>query len=254
MATAAYGQIAQTRSRFHFRMALVFIAMAFAGFAPTYWVPVAAGRFGGAPIMHVHGALFFAWTLFYLNQTWLVTSGATANHRRNGMIGAMLFGAMLMIIPVTAINSMWQAERNFGPEGLEAARRFTAVPLMSMLVMAGLFSAAMLNVHRSDIHKRLLLVLNAGMLQAAMGRPFAAMAAANGAVGPPPAIVTLMPAVIVDMLIVAGMVHDKRTTGRVHMAYVVGLGVTVALQIGMVAIASTDGWLAFATWLQHLVR
>jgi hypothetical protein len=43
--------------RFHFRMGIVFVLIAFSGFVPTYWAPVVAGTFAAPPIVHVHGAL-----------------------------------------------------------------------------------------------------------------------------------------------------------------------------------------------------
>ena len=47
---------------FYVGMAGVCVLVAFGGFVPTYWAKLASGTFGGAPILHIHGALFFAWT------------------------------------------------------------------------------------------------------------------------------------------------------------------------------------------------
>ena len=71
----------------------------------------------------------------------------------------------------------------------------------------------------AEVHKRLMLVNTAGILQAAVGRWFVlflAPATAPGvAVSPPPVFVTVMPGLVVDLLIVAGMIYDWRTRGRV---------------------------------------
>src|SRR5207248_1521202 len=66
---------------FYLWMAGVFVLIAFGGFTPTYWARVASGTFHGPPILHIHGALLFSWTLFYLMQTAWIASGHTPTHR-----------------------------------------------------------------------------------------------------------------------------------------------------------------------------
>jgi len=70
------------------------VAVAFLGFAPTYWARVATGSFKAAPIIHLHGLLFSLWTLFFFAQTWLVASGQVMRHRAMGLIGISLATAM----------------------------------------------------------------------------------------------------------------------------------------------------------------
>ena len=70
--------------RFHLRMAVVFVLIAFGGFAPSYWAPVFSGTFHMPPIAHIHGILLFSWTLFYLAQTAWVAAGRTPAHRAWG--------------------------------------------------------------------------------------------------------------------------------------------------------------------------
>jgi hypothetical protein len=48
---------------------------------------VAQGTFRANPIVHIHGLAFFAWTLFFVYQTWLAASGRLARHRAVGLIG-----------------------------------------------------------------------------------------------------------------------------------------------------------------------
>ena len=56
--------IAQSQSGyFYFYMALACMAVAFTGFAPTYWLPLANRSFSASPVVHFHGLLFFAWSL-----------------------------------------------------------------------------------------------------------------------------------------------------------------------------------------------
>jgi hypothetical protein len=253
-AFAASGRAAP-RSRFHLWMALAATFFAFSGFVPTYFAPLAAGRFTGQPIMHFHGMLFFAWTLLFLSQSALVAAGRTPDHRKWGMLGLVLMGMMAVTVPLASINSMHVAE-GISPEAAELARRFTAVPLTGLALMLGLFGVAIANVHRPEVHKRLMLVLMVSMLQAPFSRFVALALTPPGAPpGPPPgAFVSIPGGLAMDLLLVVAMVRDKRMLGHVHSAYVWGLAVVVAQQLLVVPISFSDGWLAFATWLQGLVR
>ena len=91
---------------FYLWMAGVFVLIAFGGFTPTYWAPVAHGAFHGPPILHIHGALLFTWTLFYFMQTAWVASGHTPTHRAWGLAGIALFSVMVCSILVAQITVM----------------------------------------------------------------------------------------------------------------------------------------------------
>ena len=57
---------------FYLMMAGVFALIAFAGFSRTYLRPVLTNRFNGPAILHVHGILFFGWTILLAWQSGLV--------------------------------------------------------------------------------------------------------------------------------------------------------------------------------------
>ena len=82
---------------FYFHMALACTAVAFLGFAPTYWCRSPAERSPPAPVVHFHGLLFFTWSLYFVFQTWLAASGRIARHRTLGMIGVSLATAMTIL-------------------------------------------------------------------------------------------------------------------------------------------------------------
>src|SRR5205823_9516753 len=94
--TVASNSVLRSSERhFYLWMAGVFVLMAFGGFTPTYWAPVASGTFHGPPILHIHGALLFSWTLFYFMQTAWIASGHTPTHRAWGLAGIALFSVMM---------------------------------------------------------------------------------------------------------------------------------------------------------------
>ena len=71
--------------------------VAFAGFAPTYWLQLAPGTFVGSPLLHLHGLLFSAWPLYFLLQTMLAARGRLARHRAWGLLGVSLATAMVFV-------------------------------------------------------------------------------------------------------------------------------------------------------------
>ena len=90
----ASAAVASPAQYFYFYMALACAAVAFLGFAPTYFLPMAKGSLSATPVIHFHGLLFFAWTLFFVFQSWLAASGRIMRHRSIGMIGMSLATAM----------------------------------------------------------------------------------------------------------------------------------------------------------------
>jgi hypothetical protein len=91
---------------FYFYMALSCMAVAFLGFAPTYWLPLASRTFPSLPVIHFHGMLFFTWTLYFAFQTWLAASGQIARHRTVGMIGVSLATAMTIFGCLAAVSAL----------------------------------------------------------------------------------------------------------------------------------------------------
>ncbi len=70
--TVARDSVLRSSERhFYLWMAGVFVLIAFGGFTPTYWAPVARSNFHGPPILHIHGALLSSWTLFYCIDRWM---------------------------------------------------------------------------------------------------------------------------------------------------------------------------------------
>jgi hypothetical protein len=231
-------------------MAGVFAGIAFAGFVQSYWAKVVAGTFDGAPIFHIHGALFFAWIGFYVIQIVLVASGRTSSHRTWGMAGVALFSVMICSAAALGIHSMQVADRlGIG----DRAREFSVVTFTSLALMAGLFTAAVANVRRPEVHKRLMLLVMVALLQPAIGRLFALLLAPAGALGPPPLVSTMLTGLAADTLIVAAIVYDWRVRGRPHSAYVWGGSIILVVQLLRVPIGSSAAWASIAKALQGLM-
>jgi hypothetical protein len=239
-------------SRFYVAMAGVFVAVAFGGFFGTYWLQIARGTFRGGSLLHLHGLLFFAWTLFFLSQALLVANRKLRSHRSWGMLGISLATAMVIFGMAVAIEGT--QERVAAGLG-DAARPFLIVPVSAIVVFAGFVAAAIVNVRRPEWHKRFMIVAMVSVLQAAAGR-FFFLAITGGGPGMRPGLTPPLPvstalggSFLVDLLIVAAMVHDRREHGKVHPAYWWGLCVSLAVQLGRTPFAYTDAWTAAANFL-----
>jgi hypothetical protein len=242
------GVRAESRS-FYVWMAGAFLLVAFGGFTPTYWAKVATGTFHAEPIIHIHGMLLFAWTCFFFVQTALVASGRTLDHRAWGLAGISLFSIMMCSILVGEATVL----KRFEALGQgDAARRFAAVTLCAWPLMAAMFTLAIVNIRKPEVHKRLMLLLMVGIMTPAIARVFLTFFAPPGLAGPPPPFVSIPPGLVADLLLVIAMVHDWRTRGRPHPVYVYGGLALVAELVGAVALSTTAAWMHIAKAFQSL--
>jgi len=236
---------------FYFNMALACVATAFLGFAPTYWLPMARGNVPPMPIVHVHGLLFFTWTLYFTFQTWLAASGQTPRHRALGMIGVSLATAMTIMGFLVAVDSM---KRSAAIGQADAGIAFSIVPLSGILFFAVVFTLAIIANRRPESHKRLMLLASISLLDAAVARWFIVFLAPPGPPGPPPVPVTIAPALVAYLLLVVAIVFDWRREGRPHPVYVYGGLALVAVKLLNWPISVTPAWHALAGGILALAR
>jgi hypothetical protein len=250
-ALAANAAVRSDTRRFYLWTAGIFVLIAFGGFTPTYWARLASGTFHAPPILHVHGFLLFSWTLFYFLQTALVASGRTPSHRAWGLFGIALFSVMICSIIATRV-TLLKLEDAHGVG--EAGRRFSAVALTALPLMIGFFAAAIANVRRPEIHKRLMYVLMASMMTPAIARVFLTLLAPPGVAegGPPPPFVAVPPALVAFLMIIVAIVYDWRTRGRPHKVYIYGGALVLLQTLLVVPISGTQAWMSFAGSLEHL--
>lgn len=236
---------------FYFYMALSCMAVAFLSFAPTYWLPMASGSFPPMPVVHFHGMLFFAWTLYFAFQTWLAASGRTARHRTIGMIGVSLATAMTIAGFLVAVNVM---KRSAAVGQTDAGIAFVIVPLSGILFFAVVFTLAVANTRQPETHKRLMLLAGISILDAAVARWFLTFLAPPGPPGPPPVPVTIAPALVAYLLLVIAIVFDWRTRGRPHPVYIYGGAALLAIKLLNWPISETAAWHSLAGGILALAQ
>lgn len=261
---ASASALVARRPRFYFWMAVAMAATAFIGFVPTFWVPLTQGVPERIVVIAIHALLFFGWTLFLIYQAWLGASGNIARHRDVGLIGVSLATAMIIFGTLAALNA---AQRAITANYAQGGESFMVVPLAGMLSFAVFVVAALVNLRRSEWHKRLMIAATAVILDAAIARlfityvvmggnvpPFQGTAGLAGLPGPPPPVAAVLPPALIGLLfIVAGMVYDRRTRGAVHPAYWWAGGFALAVQLLKIPFSDTALWHGIARWLVSLV-
>jgi hypothetical protein len=144
---------------------------------------------------------------------------------------------------LVAVNAM---KRSAAIGMIDEGIAFAIVPLSGMLFFAVAFALAIGYVRRKEIHKRLMLLAGISLLDAAVARWFLTFLAPSGAVGPPPVFVTIPPAFVAYLLLVAAIVYDWRTNGRPHPVYVYGGLTLVAVKLLNWPLSTTAAWHSFA--------
>lgn len=255
MITAAVESTQPQAGRFYVWMAVTCVLLAFAGFAPTYWLQLVPGTFVGPTLLHIHGLLFSAWTLLLLAQALLVANRRLDLHRAMGLVGISLATAMVVIGLAAAIHTLnLGLAAGYG----DRSRAFLILPVSAISMFAGFFAAAIANIRRPEAHKRLILLATISLLQAAMGRVFFVLVTGGGpglrpGLGPPPPlIIGLVPSLILELLIVAGISYDWRTRGRPHPAWLIGGAIMTAVVLLRGPLGGTTTWLALADSLAHI--
>jgi hypothetical protein len=226
----------QRRDRKFFTfMAIALALTVFVGFAPTFYLKP---FFGGPPLrllVVVHGCVFTAWIAVFVTQAVLVAKGRTDLHRRLGVAGAVIAATLTVVGLMTAISA---AARGVAPPGVPSPLSFFAIPFFAIVMFTIFVGAGLYLRGNSETHKRLMLLGTIEILGAAVARlplPWPPI---------PPVFFALT-----DMFVLAGVIYDVATRGRVHRAYVWGGLLILVSQPLQLIISGTDAWLAFVRWL-----
>ncbi len=235
-------------------MASAFVLVAFAGFAPTYWLQLPAGTFVGSPLLHLHGLLFSAWTLFFLVQTTFAARGRLDRHRAWGLLGISLATAMVLVGFATADQGL----RNRLAAGFgDRARAFHIASTSMIAVFGVLVFAAIATVRRPEVHKRLMLLATIAVLPPPVARLFLAVSVGIGpglrpGLSPPRTVESVLaPSLVADAFILVAVLYDWRHRGRPHPAYLIGGASIVMVQLLRIPISTTQWWYGVADFLAH---
>lgn len=223
--------------------ALYAVLVVFAGFARSYylshWLTPPARTPEITPLLHVHALVFTLWTCLIVVQPVLIARGRVRIHRRLGIAGAGL-AALVWIFGNLAAAEAIKA----GYKGLGDPYAFYAITFFSIQAYGVIIALGIAWRHKAETHKRLMLLSSAAILEAAFGRL------------PLRAIVEGAPFSFYaggDLIILAGMIYDLASRGRVHPVWIWGGGALVASQALRLAIMHTPPWLDFAHAMARLL-
>ena len=143
------------RPTFYFWMILLMAVFVFGGFGMTYLVPMVRGAFPTAPpVVHLHGIVMFSWMVLLIVQPVLVGTKHVALHRSLGTLGiALATAVMFMGATITLLGAMGTREH--------PGANYYNVVYLGIMAVAGfgtLFTLAIRNTRRPEIHRRLILL------------------------------------------------------------------------------------------------
>jgi len=218
-------------------MTVAMLITVLAGFGRTYYFSsVSSSTFELTPALHVHGAAFTTWMLLLVVQSTLISAGRVDLHRQLGVAGGVL-GACMMVLGAYVAVTRFRAGLMVPPPGLPNGV-LLAVALATIVVFPTLFGSALVLRRRTDFHKRLVLLATMELVTAAVARL--------------PGVTPLGPPAffgLTDLFVVALIVYDVRSRGRIHPATLWGGLFLVASQPLRLAIGFSPFWASFASWL-----
>lgn len=166
--------------------------------------------------VHLHAVVFMGWVGFFTLQVILATRGSQALHRRLGWIALAYVPAILASGTATIVRVM---QLGTTPP-MWTPGYFLVMNMMALVGFVALTGAAVAMRRRTDWHRRLMICGMAALLVTPVNRWM-----------PVPvlfAVMSLASSLVILLFPLAGMIRDKRRSGRVHPAWAWGLGALVA--------------------------
>ena len=220
-------------------MAVMMIAVAIAGFAPSIVDP--SRRLGPITLLvALHGGLFFLWLLLFLMQTTLIAAQRADLHRRMGIVAVVL---LVLLVPVSYMVTVQMVRRGFDLSGDQGGGSipffgsiFNFFGIIEFPLLAG---AALAYRRRKEIHKRLMLFANISL----MGPPITHLLGHFGLLSPFTVLAGLA------MFLLSAVAGDYLRARRVHPLTATLAIVLFLFQPVQGIVGSTAAWHHFAAWL-----
>ena len=202
------------RPSFFLWMTLAMCFFVFGGFAMSYIVPMGEGTFPSAPpFVHLHGLIFMSWMLLLVVQAGLVSAGNVKLHRSLGTYliahGSVAICAGLMLQLIATHLAM--------EKGLAPGTDGLYLGLNAFFGFATMFTLAIRNTRRPQIHKRLILFAMLPVLPPGVNRFW------SHALGLEPIPVIPLYLTLWSMA-AAILIHERRRTGRISGYSLFGAG------------------------------
>jgi hypothetical protein len=226
-----------TERRFYSGMAIAILMSVLVGFGRSFFL---SPLFPNHPaptefVFYLHGALFTLWIIIFFAQVSLISRGRTNLHKKIGFASAILVVAMVILGVMGALTA---ASRSTGFVGIPVPPlQFLAVPLFDMIVFPAFIAMAYIRRNNSQSHKRWMVLATLNLITAAIARW--------------PVVSSLGPLAyfgITDLFVVALVLWDFRSQGRIHQVTLWGGLLMIISQPLRLIVSGTSAWMAFATW------
>ncbi|MGU3390100.1 hypothetical protein [Sphingomonas sp. M1A8_2b] len=210
--------VLRNERRFFLVMALVIAATVIFGFTLNAWRM--HWSFLTLPFqVHLHAAIFSSWIVLYAVQNTLIVRGSLALHRGLGVLGAVIATAMVVVGILTTVLAIRDHRVPFFfPPGI-----FLVLDVVGVLGFGMLTASAIALRRQAAWHKRLMLCGTILVMSPAIGRilpmPLLGKFAGLGVFA------------VMALYVIAGMIFDLKSRGRVHPAYWWGAAVLVITQV-----------------------
>jgi hypothetical protein len=206
------------RARYFFvSMAIVFIVLAILGFAPSYQL-VYSAQMTLHWYAHVHGAIMASWLLLFLTQTILAARGNLNFHKQLGLVSVGVGAIMWLSLFVASIRPRLVDP----PPVADVTWDIVLIDVYAITLFATFFIWGVLARRNPAVHKRLLVLATAVLLQAAVDRMvfLPGMSAA-----------IYVRFIYLDLfLIVPLLIYDLVTTRRIHRITMIGTAIFIVAQ------------------------
>ena len=241
--------LAMSDDKFYLWIALACAFVAVGGFSFTYLGPLMTGAFNGPPLLHLHGLLSFAWMILFITQASFISARQNQLHRTAGIFGVALATGMVF----TAVSAGLDSLHNGITAGFaHESREFLYVTLSQISVFALLVISAIVSRPKLDYHKRFMVLATIALLPPATARVLFFFFA-DPEMGSRPGLwlvrpsenavdLTVAAAILANLLMIPAFVHDWRTRGKPHVAYVVAGGLMIFVHVMRGPASRTDLW------------
>ena len=230
---------ATPRGRFFLGISCVLLAFVTIGFGPTFYFRPFRNVPSVPAYVLVHGAVLSAWYVWLVMQTTLVAVNRIDVHRRLGVAGALLGGAVVVSSLMANLGAVPRLSALGSQVAFDLARQTVIFwsNVGHLLAFSIFLSAAVAVRRRPEVHKRLMVLASISILGPALAR-IARWPVLGGETGP------FAPLVILSLLL-AVVAHDAIFHRRFLRVALMGVALRIGLFVAGNAVAGSGAGQSF---------
>lgn len=199
--------------RFFLIAAGVMVAVVIGGFL-NLWIQ-GVTTFAAPWPVHFHAVVFMGWVGIFALQVWLATRGPLTLHRRLGWIAAAYIPLILLLGTATIVRVL----RLGTSPPMWTPAYFFVMNMVALISFAVLTIAAIVMRRQTGWHRRLIFCGMAALIITAVNRLMPVLVLF--------AVMSLASSLTILLFPLAGMISDRRRFGRVHPAWLWGMGALI---------------------------